>query len=72
MLKLTLPDTRRWQDIFDAWDAAAHDAQKAWDRWRASAPSDRRDAYVTYRASLDREERAAEMLAAAAVGSARR
>jgi hypothetical protein len=51
--------------VRDAWSAAARDARIAWDAWRASAIRDRGEAYARYRASLDREERAAEMLAAA-------
>jgi hypothetical protein len=50
---------------FAAWQAAAHDARVAWNVWLASAARDRGDAYAEYRASLDREERAAERLAAA-------
>ena len=52
-------------DVFDAWVRAAHDARVAWETWVGSAIWDRSDAYTRYRASLDREEHAAAMLAAA-------
>jgi hypothetical protein len=65
MFTTTLSETtHRLQDAVDAWDAAAHDVRNAWETWRASAPGNRGDAYVRYRASLDREEHAAAMLAA--------
>jgi len=54
----------------DAWYAAAREARIAWDSWRSGAGLDRGDAYARYCASLDREERAAERLAAA-IGEAR-
>jgi hypothetical protein len=71
MFKTTLSQTYRVQDTVDAWHAAAHDARNAWETWRASASGDRGDAYLRYRTSLDREQHAAEMLAAA-VGDTKR
>jgi hypothetical protein len=56
----------RLEDIFDAWVFAARDAELACAAW-ASGPSDgRAEAHAVYRAALDREERAAVVLAAAA------
>jgi hypothetical protein len=58
MFKTTLSETtHRLQDMVDAWESAAHDARNACETWRPSTPGDRGDAYVRYRASLDREER---------------
>jgi hypothetical protein len=71
MFKTTLSETHRSEDISAAWESAAHDAWNAWETWRASAPGDRGDAYVRYRASVDREEHAAEMLAAVVTKTAR-
>jgi hypothetical protein len=56
----------RLEDLFDAWVFAARDAELACAAW-ASGPSDgRAEAHAVYRAALDREERAAVVLAAAA------
>jgi hypothetical protein len=61
--------TARLEDLFDAWVFAARDAELACGAW-ASCPSDgRAEAHTVYRAALDREERAAAVLAAAAVPS---
>ena len=57
----------RIEDIFDAWVFAARDAELALGAWAASPTHDRADAYAAYRAALDREECAAQILAAAAV-----
>jgi hypothetical protein len=65
MLTTLLPPTAKFEDLFDAWDAAARDARLAWDTWRSSAGRDRVDARACYAASLDREECAAQMLATA-------
>jgi hypothetical protein len=65
MFKPSLPEANRLEDIFAAWVVAAHDARLTWDTWSASATRNRGDAYATYRASLDREEQAAAVLAAA-------
>jgi hypothetical protein len=57
--------THELQDMVEAWDLAARDVRDAWETWRASAPGARADAYVNYRRSLECEEHAAEMMAAA-------
>lgn len=59
-------------NLFARWVSAAHDARFAWDMWLASATRDRGNAYARYRASLDREEQAAAVLAAAVRGTPRR
>jgi hypothetical protein len=66
MFTPVLPEPYKLEDVFDAWVSAAHDASDALDAWSMSAISDRRDAYMRYCASLDREEHAAAVLAAAA------
>jgi hypothetical protein len=54
------------KDLFDAWVLAAHAARSALDAWRrANGTSVRRDAHAVYLAALDREERAANVLATA-------
>jgi hypothetical protein len=55
----------RIEEVFDAWVFAARDAELALGAWSASTSDDRGDAYAAYRAALDREERAAQVLAAA-------
>jgi hypothetical protein len=72
MFTTILPETYKLEAVFDAWDAAAHDAKFAWCAWLASTTRDRGDAYVSYRASLDREEHAAKVLATAVRSSRRR
>jgi hypothetical protein len=71
MYKPFLPDANRLEDIFAAWVVAAHDASLTWDTWLASATRDRGIAYARYRASLDREEQAAAVLATAIRGTPR-
>lgn len=61
-----LPESNTLEDAFAAWVVAAHEARLAWDSWLASAARDRGGAYVRYRSSLDREERAAAVLATTA------
>ena len=61
----------RIEDVFDAWVFAARDAELTLGAWSASPADDRAAAYVCYRAALDREERAAQVLAAAAARSRR-
>jgi hypothetical protein len=51
------------EDPLVAWHAAARDARLALDAWLAANADHRAAAYVGYRASLDREERAADVLA---------
>jgi hypothetical protein len=58
--------TARIEDLFDAWVFAARDAELTLGAWASSLGDDRGNAYGVYRAALDREERAAEVLAAAA------
>jgi hypothetical protein len=65
MFTTLLPEIYKVEDIFDAWDSAAHDATLAWDKWLASPTRDRGNAHAGYSASLDREEHAAEVLATA-------
>jgi hypothetical protein len=61
-----LSDTpTRVEDLADAWVFASFDADQALQRWLRCAVEDRADAYAAYRASLDREERAAQVLATA-------
>jgi hypothetical protein len=58
--------TARFEDVFDAWVFAAHDAELALEAWAASPRKRWADAHAVYRAALDREERAAAVLAVAA------
>jgi hypothetical protein len=55
----------RLEDLFDAWVFAARDAERACDAWASSPRNGRAEAQAVYRAALDREERAAAVLAAA-------
>ena len=57
--------TARLEDVFDAWAFAADDAKLALDAWAASPTEHRAEAHAVYRAALDREQRAAAVLAAA-------
>jgi hypothetical protein len=50
-------------DLFDAWAFAEADAHLAFHAWRLAEVEERADAYVVYRAALDREETAANVLA---------
>jgi hypothetical protein len=54
------------KDLFDAWVFAARDAELALDAWASGTNHERATAHAVYRAALDREERAAEVLAIAA------
>jgi hypothetical protein len=65
MFTIPMPDTPTLDDLLDAWVCAARDSEVAWTAWRASPAESRADAYAGYRASLDREEQAATMLATA-------
>jgi hypothetical protein len=60
------------ENLFAAWVSAAHDVRFACETWSASVSTDRAGAYARYRASLDREEHAADLLAAAAKDAPRR
>ena len=65
MFAMLFPETGRSGEVFDAWQLAARDARLAWEIWVASDAHNRGAAYAGHRASLDREERAAELLAEA-------
>jgi hypothetical protein len=56
----------RVEDLFDAWVFAARDAELALEAWSLAARPERGQAFAVYRAALDREERAAVVLGAAA------
>ena len=58
----------RTEDLFDAWVFAARDAELALVAWSQAAAAERGQAFAVYRAALDREERAAAVLGAAAAG----
>ncbi|MDO8213361.1 hypothetical protein [Conexibacter sp. CPCC 206217] len=49
--------------LWDAWVFAAGDAARALGEWHEATPADAAVAYAVYRAALDREERAAAVLA---------
>jgi hypothetical protein len=55
---------RRAADLLLAWIDAADDAHEAYLAWRDAEHSGRTDAFVVYRAALDREEAAALALQA--------
>jgi hypothetical protein len=50
--------------LWDAWAFAAMEAELALEAWMKAAHSLKEATYFTYRAALDREERAATSLAA--------
>jgi hypothetical protein len=60
------PRTARVEDLFDAWVLAAEDARLALEAWSGSPVAERARAYTAYCAALEREERAATVLVAAA------
>ena len=77
-LKLLLdqvPDTRElilrreagrgpaWSAVYDAWSDAHEEAEDAWRTWRCAGGA---EAYLAYRAAVDREDSAQDALAAAA------
>lgn len=47
-------------ELYAVWDGARHDANGAYDRWRAGGGA---EAYAAYRAAADREDAAAAALA---------
>src|SRR6185312_16012387 len=51
-------------DIWDAWVYAQAEVELAFRSWAGAPAVQRRDLHVAYRAALDREERAAVVLAA--------
>jgi len=52
----------RWTDVLLAWSDADDDATAAYLAWRDADRSGEADAFVVYRAALDREEAAARAL----------
>jgi hypothetical protein len=50
-------------DLYDAWVFAAADATLALAAWLGAPSAAKRDAHAAYRAALDREEHAADLLA---------
>ena len=52
----------RWTDVLLAWSDADDDANAAYLAWRDADRSGEADAFVVYRAALDREEAAARAL----------
>jgi hypothetical protein len=52
----------RWTDVLLAWSDADDDANAAYLAWRDADRSGETDAFVVYRAALDREEAAARAL----------
>ena len=67
---ILLPSTRgsaRFEDLFDAWIFAAHEAAQALRAWCSASLTDRGMAHIVYRAALDREESAADALMVASV-----
>jgi hypothetical protein len=52
------------EQLFDAWVLAAWDSATAFEAWARSEHGERGDAHAVYSAALDREERAAAVLAA--------
>jgi hypothetical protein len=56
----------RLEGLFDPWVFAARDADLALGAWASSQPGERAEAHAVHRAALDREERAAAVLASAA------
>jgi hypothetical protein len=49
-------------ELFDAWLQAEHDASITLARWRAANDGAKGDAHAAYRAALDREAHAADVL----------
>jgi hypothetical protein len=50
--------------LWDAWAFAAMEAELALDAWKSAAAELKAAAFATYRLALDREEEAADRLAA--------
>jgi hypothetical protein len=51
------------EELWDAWALAAVEAELALDAWKRAAHGVKEAAFATYRAALDREEKAATDLA---------
>jgi hypothetical protein len=60
----------RWTDVLLAWSDADDDATAAYLAWRDADRSGEADAFVVYRAALDREEAAARALQSVTTASA--
>jgi hypothetical protein len=56
----------RLDELLDAWRFAAEDARLALRAWLTAPPHDKAEAYRVYRAALEREAKAADVLALAA------
>jgi hypothetical protein len=52
-----------FEELLDAWRLAAEDARLALGAWRSAPSASRADAYHVYRAALEREAKAADVLA---------
>jgi hypothetical protein len=53
----------RFEELLDAWRFAAEDARLALGAWRSAPSTSKADAYHVYRAALEREAKAADVLA---------
>jgi hypothetical protein len=53
----------RFEELLDAWRFAAEDARLALAAWRSAPSTTKSDAYHVYRAALEREAKAADVLA---------
>ena len=53
----------RFEELLDAWRLAAEDARLALAAWRSAPSTSKADAYHVYRAALEREAKAAYVLA---------
>jgi hypothetical protein len=53
-------------DVWDAWLVAQAEVELAYREWSTALPKQREERYVRYRAALEREDRAAEVLSATA------
>jgi hypothetical protein len=53
----------RFEELLDAWRFAAQDARLALASWRSAPSTSKADAYHAYRAALEREAKAADVLA---------
>lgn len=60
---LSLTRSSRPEQLWDAWALAAVEAELALDAWKKAAHGLKEAAFATYRAALDREEKAATALA---------
>ena len=53
----------RREELLDAWRCAAEDARLALAAWRSAPSRSKTDAYHVYRAALEREAKAADVVA---------